>query len=173
MKKRKATEMKKSIGQRIAEKRRVCGLTQEGLAEAMGVSAQAVSKWENDLSCPDISILPTLAKRLDMTLDELLVGDDSPKAEVLPPEERKEFNKMLLRIKVFSSVGDKVNVNLPLPLLKALLDSGASINAFGVDKMQGINVDWSNIMQMIELGVIGKLVEVESADGDTVEIVVE
>ena len=48
------------------------GYTQEQLAEMMGVSAQAVSKWENDVSCPDISILPILADKLGVTTDELL-----------------------------------------------------------------------------------------------------
>lgn len=166
--------MKKSIGQKIAEKRKAKGLTQEMLAEAMGVSSQAVSKWENDLSCPDITLLPSLTKKLGMTLDELLIDeDDAPKAEVVPQEERKDFNKMMLRIYVRSADGDLVKVNLPLPLIKALMDMGVSPSVVGGEKIKDVNVDWSSIILMIENGVIGKLVEVESADGDTVEIVVE
>ena len=42
-----------TLGQRIADYRKRLGETQEQLAEAMEVSAQAVSKWENDISCPD------------------------------------------------------------------------------------------------------------------------
>ena len=45
--------MKKSIGQNIAYYRKKMGITQEGLAEKMNVTSQAVSKWENDLSYPD------------------------------------------------------------------------------------------------------------------------
>jgi transcriptional regulator with XRE-family HTH domain len=166
--------MKKSIGQRIAERRKAIGLTQEMLAEAMGVSGQAVSKWENDISCPDITLLPALAKKLGMTLDELLVGEgESPRAEVVPLAERKDFSKMMLRIKVLSSDGDKVNINIPMPLLKALIDMGVSPNMVGGDKMKDANIDWKSIMMMIENGVIGKLMEIESSDGDTVEIVVE
>ena len=166
--------MKKTIGQKIAEKRKAKGLTQEMLAEAMGVSSQAVSKWENDLSCPDITLLPSLTKRLGMTLDELLIDeDDAPKAEVVPKEERKDFNKMMLRIYVRSAGGDLVKVNLPLPLIKALMDMGVSPSVVGGEKIKDVNVDWSSIILMIENGVIGKLVEVESANGDTVEIVVE
>ena len=166
--------MKKSIGQRIAERRKAIGLTQEMLAEAMGVSGQAVSKWENDISCPDITLLPSLAKKLGMTLDELLVGEEeAPRAEVIPPEERKDFNKMMLRIKVLSSSGDKINITIPMLLLKALMDMGVSPNVVGGNKMKDVNIDWKSIMLMIENGVIGKLMEIESSDGDTVEIVVE
>ncbi len=61
-----------SMGKRIMQLRKEKGYTQEQLAEMMGVSAQAVSKWENDVSCPDISILPQLAEKLGVTTDELL-----------------------------------------------------------------------------------------------------
>lgn len=61
-----------TMGKRIMTLRKDKGLTQEQLAELVGVSAQAVSKWENDASCPDISILPTLAEVLNVSTDELL-----------------------------------------------------------------------------------------------------
>lgn len=164
--------MKETIGKRISSARRELSLTQEGLAEAMGVSAQAVSKWENDISCPDISLIPKLARTLVMTTDELLSGKEEMPASVVPEEERKDFDKMVLRIYVLSGDGDRVKVNLPLPLIKALIASGANIN-IGNGKADSLNIDWNNIISMVEHGVIGKIVEVESADGDTVEIVVE
>ena len=49
-----------TLGQRIAYYRKRAGLTQEELAEKCSVTPQAVSKWENDISSPDISLLPTL-----------------------------------------------------------------------------------------------------------------
>lgn len=61
-----------SMGKRITALRKEKGLTQEQLAEKLGVSAQAVSKWENDVSCPDISILKELAAVLGVSTDELL-----------------------------------------------------------------------------------------------------
>ncbi|MDO4564349.1 MAG: helix-turn-helix domain-containing protein [Clostridia bacterium] len=61
-----------SMGKRIAMLRKEKGWTQEQLAEKLGVSAQAVSKWENDVSCPDITLLPLLASTLGVTTDELL-----------------------------------------------------------------------------------------------------
>ena len=165
--------MKETIGKRISSARRDLSLTQEGVAEAMGVSAQAVSKWENDISCPDISLIPKLARTLGMTTDELLSGkEEAPAAAVVPEEKRKDFDKMVLRIYVLSSDGDRVKINLPLPLIKALIASGANINVTN-GKADSLNIDWNNVINMVEHGVIGKIVEVESADGDTVEIVVE
>lgn len=61
-----------TLGKRIAANRRRLGLTQDQLAEQLGVTAQAVSKWENDQSCPDINILPRLAAIFDISTDELL-----------------------------------------------------------------------------------------------------
>ena len=61
-----------TIGKRIQMLRKQQGMTQEQLAERVGVSPQAVSKWENDNSCPDISILPVLASVLGVTTDMLL-----------------------------------------------------------------------------------------------------
>ena len=64
--------MEYTIGKKIAQYRKDKGLTQDELAELLGVSAQAVSKWENDLSCPDILLLPKLAELFDTTVDCLL-----------------------------------------------------------------------------------------------------
>lgn len=65
-----------TLGQRIAELRRQKGFTQEALAEALGVTPPAVSKWENNVTCPDILLLPSLAKMLSVTVDALLTTDE-------------------------------------------------------------------------------------------------
>lgn len=70
-----------TIGKRIQTLRKQQGLTQEQLAERVGVSPQAVSKWETDNSCPDISILPQLASVLGVSTDELL-GAEKPEVKV-------------------------------------------------------------------------------------------
>lgn len=64
--------MEQTLGKRIMENRKKLGLTQDQLAEKLGVTAQAVSKWENDLSCPDITMLPKLAEIFGVTTDALL-----------------------------------------------------------------------------------------------------
>lgn len=54
--------MKESIGNRITKYRKAMGITQEELANRLDLSSQAISKWECDTSCPDISLLPELCK---------------------------------------------------------------------------------------------------------------
>ena len=66
--------MKKSLGKLIAEMRKQKGMTQLELAEKMGVTDKAVSKWERDLACPDIHTLPALAEALGLSVAELMQG---------------------------------------------------------------------------------------------------
>ncbi len=61
-----------SLGAHIKYLRQNLGMTQKALAQTLGVSPQAVSKWENDLSYPDILLLPQLASALNVGLDTLL-----------------------------------------------------------------------------------------------------
>lgn len=60
-----------TLGNRIAELRKERSMTQEALANALGVSNQAVSKWEVNQSCPDIQLLPQIADLFGVTLDSL------------------------------------------------------------------------------------------------------
>lgn len=62
------------MGRLIAARRRDKGLTQKELAQELGITDKAVSKWERGLSCPDIALLADLAAILDLTVEELLGG---------------------------------------------------------------------------------------------------
>ena len=73
--------MNKTLGTKIAELRKQNGMTQLELAERMGVTDKAVSKWERDLSCPDINSIPTLAEVLGVSVDELMQYKKEAKAE--------------------------------------------------------------------------------------------
>ncbi len=72
---------KQTMGALIAEKRKAQGMTQRDLAERLGVTDKAVSKWERDLSCPDISAISKLAQVLGITVEELLAGQGHPAKE--------------------------------------------------------------------------------------------
>lgn len=73
---------KESTGMIIAAKRKELGMTQLELAEKMGVTDKAVSKWERDLSFPDVTSLPRLAEIFGMSVDELMqVKQESQKEE--------------------------------------------------------------------------------------------
>ena len=165
--------MDMTIGKRICLLRKEKGLTQEELASHMGVSPQAVSKWENDQTCPDISALPKLARLFDVTVDELLEGKEVlPAARVLPPAERKDPKDMLLRITVDSAQGDRVRVNLPVALLEVAMEIGMEMPQInGNAALEGI--DMKKVLEMVRLGCVGSLVEVDSAEGDKVRIFVE
>jgi transcriptional regulator with XRE-family HTH domain len=76
--------MEETLGKRIVANRKKKGLTQDQLAEKLGITAQAVSKWENDQSCPDIAMLPKLADIFGITTDALLGCE--PNADASTPE---------------------------------------------------------------------------------------
>lgn len=81
--------MEETLGKRISANRKRLGLTQDALAEKLGVTAQAVSKWENDQSCPDITMLPKLSDIFGITTDALLgieAKQPDPKSIPLPQE---------------------------------------------------------------------------------------
>ncbi len=63
------------IGKFIASKRKEHNLTQEQMAEKLNISKNAVSKWERGLNLPDVSIMQELCKILDITLNELFIGE--------------------------------------------------------------------------------------------------
>ena len=166
--------MNTTLGKRIAALRREKELKQEELAEKIGVSSQAVSKWENDQTCPDITLLPLLAKILGVSIDELLTGkkDEAPVVKLVPENERKNIGDMMLRIVVTSTDGDVARVNLPLAIIEVVLESG--LNLSSLSKNEALKtIDFNMIMNMVRQGAIGNIVEIESPDGDTIGIFVE
>ena len=71
-----------SIGGYIAEKRRALNLTQEQLAEKLGVSNKTISKWENGKCMPDYGIIQKLCETLHVTLAEMMDGEDAAEESV-------------------------------------------------------------------------------------------
>ena len=69
------------IGKYIAERRKAAGLTQQELADQLSITNKAVSKWETGQGAPDIGLLTELARILDVTVDELLRGEDAPPSD--------------------------------------------------------------------------------------------
>ena len=165
--------METTLGKRIAALRKQKELKQDDIAQLLEVSPQAVSKWENDQTCPDIGLLPKLAQILGVTTDELLSGkQELQEVRLLPPEQRKDIKDMLLRIIVDSANGDKVRINLPMALVQVAMEMDVEMPQIsGKEALK--NIDLNQIMELVRQGAIGNLVEVESADGDTVRIFVE
>lgn len=170
--------MEYSLGRKIAELRRKANLTQEALAEKMGVSAQAVSKWENDQSCPDIMLLKNLAKTFSITVDELLSSEEETKNVValVPESRRKSPDEMIFKV-VMQDGGDSIKVNLPLAMLSALSKSGMNVFSFGMGDSEMAknlsNIDFGQVLSLAEAGVAGKLVEMRGSEGEMIDIYIE
>ena len=159
-----------SFGARLAELRRQHNLTQNDIADRLNISAQAVSKWENDLTSPDIDTLLKLADIFNISTDELL-GKNKIETVYLPTEQRKDINQLVFRIIVDSVDGDRVRINLPMAAVKIFVNND-SVKVFSGNKALE-NIDFNQIFALVEQGVIGELVSVDSADGDHVRILVE
>lgn len=160
--------MQETFGQRFSRIRKQRGLTQEELGEKFGLSGQAVSKWENDASMPDVSLLVELSETLNVSLDELLGKEQLP-ARIVPEEERKDTNNLVLKVRINSADGDKITVNLPMGLVKAGIMMGPMVE--GNSAME--NIDFEKIIELVDQGMVGEIVTVESADGDTIRVFVE
>ena len=142
--------MEITIGKRIATLRREKNLKQDDLAQMLEVSPQAVSKWENDQTCPDISLLPKLAKILGVSVDELLSGKQElqPVVTLVPEDQRKDIKDMMLRIVVDSADGDKVRVNLPMALVQLAMEMGMEMpQVSGNDALK--DIDWAQVMELV------------------------
>ncbi len=111
--------MKKTLGDVIAETRKQRGMTQLDLAERMGVTDKAVSKWERNLSCPDISSLPKLSEVLEISVDELM---QIKEAEKKPDNKIKEITDI-----VFKGVGLAMGVAVAVLTVLDKLDTKSAI----------------------------------------------
>lgn len=160
-----------TIGEKIAALRKQNNLTQEQLADKLGITAQAVSKWENSITSPDISLLKIIAQLFNITTDELLGAE-------VKEQELKQLNyitnkvrkNLMLKIHILSSDGDEVNINIPYIVAKTAITTGMKIGSVG-DKLEG--VDFEAVFECVEQGMLGKIVDIKSADGDIVEIIIE
>lgn len=87
-----------TLGQRIQELRKQAGLSQEALGEALGVSRQAVSKWEGDNGIPELDTLIAMSRLFGVTLGQLLgVEEPEPKKEAAPSAEEEKVEAILRR----------------------------------------------------------------------------
>lgn len=164
--------MEKTIGKKLYDLRKQSGFTQDYVAEKLGVSAQAVSKWENDIACPDIMTLPKIAEIYGITIDELFKNEEVQSNVKYEKTEKVNENELVLRVYVDTVHGDTVKVNLPYALVKELIKVGKNMSGIvaGVD-LSGVNFE--SIFKMVEMGVLGEIVTVETQNGDDIRVVVE
>ncbi len=180
------------FGEKLNILRKNAGLTQEEVASHLGISPQAVSKWENDLSCPDIMLLPELAALYGKTVDELLSSEDmeedikgknSDTEDVNNKNEEnqvctyeiKDVKNKFLKIDVLSYNGDKINVKLPVSLLKSMksLIGGIKLNESVTGGVDLSEIDFDSLFELVDKGVMGEIVNITSQNGDVIKIYVE
>ena len=163
------------IGSFVAEARRQRGWTQEGLAARLGVSAQAVSKWETEQSMPDVGMLRPLAEALECTVDDLLGGDPavlSRTSNELPgarvTSAAHAATKVVVRIED-PSEPKPIVVTVPVGLLKFGLSLWESIPALA----NAPAIDTEALMDHITRGLVGEVMRVETGEGGFVVISLE
>ena len=113
--------MENHMGKQIRAHRLRGNMTQEKLAETLHVTAQAVSKWENGTSCPDVSLLPELSATLGVTLDELLNVDTSRNRPAVPEDDPIDPSNPLPHGSYFEHVAEKKRRAFPYPVLVSFL----------------------------------------------------
>lgn len=103
---------------KIAELRRASGLTQDALAEKLGVTYQAVSKWENAISCPDIALIPAISDIFGVSIDALFgrTEEKEVSSETLPWGNDNKLRAVLFRGTTLVSKqeykNEKINITL-------------------------------------------------------------
>lgn len=111
-----------TIGQRIAERRKLLGLSQEALGDKMGVSRQAISKWEADAALPEIDKLIGLSKRFGVTVGWLLgVEEVQPEQQDALTEEQLNAMEQLIKIYTAPSRPEPKHSRLPMILSSVAL----------------------------------------------------
>ena len=127
----------KTFGLMVTELRKAKGMTQAELAEKMGITDKAVSKWERDLSYPDVTSIPRLAEILGVSVDELLtfqkVEKDDGNAKI------NDYISLILRaigismgvaVAVLSALGE-------LDVEDGMLMLGIGLAAIGINTLTG------------------------------------
>ncbi len=111
----------------------------------------------------------TLVKEGKMNIDEALVLLDSIYQQ---KDVDKQSNVRKVLIDILSSDGDKVKVNIPFPLIQVGLTIMEKVNK-DIDLKKFKGIDLHQIVELVEQGELGELVDIQSADGDIVKVSVQ
>lgn len=99
------------MGRFIAEKRRAKNLTQEQLAELLGVSNKTISKWETGKSMPDYSVVESLCKALNITIPELLAGKEKD-SESTPGYTEEQVELLLYKVEQMEKDRNRMHIDM-------------------------------------------------------------
>ena len=156
-----------NIGNNISALRKKKGITQEELANELGVSAQAVSKWENNSSCPDVSLLTEIADYFGVSVDALLRENEK---DIVNSSENKDTNakssddKKNIMIKVTQQNGKENIIKVPFKFVKLGLNIG---NMFGLSK------DISDKIATLAENDMTDIVNIDTENGEHIAITLD
>ena len=139
-------------------------------------------------SMPELPIIPDIDAILQDTIDSLpdkdeinnsvkdaIKGAFGKATEALNYTKKVISGEKMLRVKVLSHEGDKVNINLPIKFVKGMVSACGKIPNLNIENMEGINGKemTDTIMAAIEGDIEGRIVDIQSAQGDIVEVTIE
>ena len=145
-----------AIGRYIARKRKEQNLTQEQLSEQLGVSNKTISKWENGKCMPDYSLIQKLCEALDVTLPELMDGEDAAENSVRVYDDEQ----ILDLLRRTQELERQQNILYGLVLIVLGIASGAMSKTTGGTDVQkfiaGILMGLSAAETLSDIWIIGK-----------------
>ena len=159
--------VRKSLGEALKVHRTQCKMTQEFVAETIGVSRQAVSKWENNSSCPDVSLLTEIADYFGVSVDALLRENEE---DIVNSSENKDANaktsddKKNIMIKVTQQNGKENIIKVPFKFVKLGLNIG---NMFGLSK------DISDKIATLAENDMTDIVNIDTENGEHIAITLD
>lgn len=120
---------KQTLGMMITSLRKEKGLTQLELANMMGVTDKAVSKWERDLSCPDVNSIPKLAQIFGVSVDELM----QVKTESRENTAKREYSKLIELI--LKGIALAMGIAVVVMSLLSEIDVNSGLTMLGIGLM--------------------------------------
>lgn len=160
----------KNLGERLSAARKAKGLTQDDFAKKLDVTPQAISKWENSLSCPDILLLPKISEILGISIEELLTGNTKKETEK-PKITVSDTSNSKLKLKIRISPLNKkpTNITVPAALVKKIARIGNGISGI-LGSSTISNAQMEEILELTEEGATGEILNIEAEDGTVITI---
>lgn len=157
-----------NIGNNIVTLRKQKGITQEELANALGVSAQAVSKWENNSSCPDVSLLTDIADYFGVTVDVLLranvqdiVNENDNVTDDICRLNNKKRDIKNININIVQQNGKENNIKVPFKFAEIGLNIGSVF---------GLSEEISNRILALVESEVTDVVDINTENGEHITI---
>ena len=148
-----------TIGENIAQYRKEKGLTQAKLGEMVGVSNQAVSKWESGMTIPDVMLLPEISKALGVSLTDLygIPNESSTEdgAEVTKVNVREDQKILTICVKTNDA---NVTTKMPAAVVRSVFGNKILKQYLSDDEGKSI----AELLDMIDNDMMGTLVDVDT-----------